>query len=273
MKLYPTNTTVIIQNIISGLVNWLARTKVGVRLASIIRLVANQKPAVKLSPAASRLTVAQKPAVKLSQSSSRMTVPQKPAYNVTQIAFNLVHMSHIVTAANRVTSTQNWTNPANAQGAPNGVFATWGNPLSILSTGTLNGTMIAQPAPAAGRPASLVIDEIYLRFYSKATGLPLIDDLLSGSTVGFFINTAPVAGTDTVLLRHGLNYDNVATGEEFRIDNGAGAFIDTLGTAVTWANVSLIVPYFKGDAIVGVNPTISADACRLRVVAHEVWNP
>lgn len=242
-----------VTQVISGAVSVSQRAATRVTLAPATLIAARQRPASRQSMGPATLVGAR----------------QRSGGNIVHIKFDLTHQSFIATAANRATNTQNWTNPANAQGPPNASAATWGNPLSILSTGTLNGTLFGQ----SNRPASLAITAVYLQFYSKASGLPIVDDLLSGASLGLFVNTSPVPGPDKVLARHGINYDNFAAGEEFRIDDGAGKFIDgatpALSTAVTWANIALLVPYFKGDAIVGVNPTVSADACRLRVVASE----
>lgn len=307
MKIFPVSVKKFYTTVVSGLVNWLARTKAAAKLTAVGRLLVTEKPAVRLASrvalttpekpavrlsslvsgvvkasqkpvarlaAVGRLLVPAKAALKLAGAASRMLVSGKPASNITQVDIDLSHTSFIVTAANRVGNTTNWTNPANAQDAPDATHATWTNTLAILTlNNAIDGTMVAQ----SNRPSTLLIKEVWLQFYSSASGLPIVDDLLSGVTLGYFINTAPVAGSDTTCTRHGINY-NALAGEEFRIDDGDGSnFTDTTvppgGTPITWANIALIKPWAKASSVVGIAPSATLAAIRLRVVAEEIWNP
>lgn len=201
-------------------------------------------------------------------------VAAKPrsAGNVVQVQYDLNHASHIVTAAQDVGGTGTWNNPTRAQGAPNDPGdhsgdSDIGGQALLLVTGTLRGTMVAQNS----RPATLAISAVYLDWYGQVSGLPVVDDLVSRLILGYRINTSPVPGADKAEVTITTGNSNFhSTPRTARIDNGAGAFTDALGTAVTWANIALIQPYFQASIILGLTGArYYADAVRLRVVASE----
>jgi hypothetical protein len=103
--------------------------------------------------------------------------------------------------------------------------------------------------------------------------VPVVDDLISRLVLGYRINTSPLPATDkdVITIATGNSNFHASPGPQTaRIDNGAGAFSDTLGTAVTWANVALIQPYFKCSIVLGLTGAhYYADAVRLRVTATE----
>lgn len=238
---------------ISGTVKATQRAAARAAMAPAVLVAARQRTAARQTMAPTTLVGAR----------------QRAAGNIVQIKIDLNHASHVVTAANRVTNVNNWATPANMQGAPQGTRAGSSSFVGqlLLSSGTIDGTMVAQ----ANRPSSLAIQSVHLDFYGDTAGLPIVSDLVSSLILGFFINLAPIPGTDTTLDT--INVSSapfLATPRSFRIDNGAGAFTDIAGTPVTWANIALIKPFFKAQIIANATGiTYYADAVRLRVVASE----
>lgn len=237
--------------------------------AAVVNWLTRLKPAVRVQTVGRFLISAVKPGTRVRFSSLVLKVQQKPALVASRVSFDLVHKSYVVTAAVDAGATGTWNNPTNIQGAEQGTqagSATFSGGL-VLGTGKLRGTaMVTQPSRG-----TLVIDEVWLRFHYQTVGLPAVSDLISQLALGYRINTAPVAGTDKDVVVVTANENFLVAGREVRIDNGAGAFTDTLGTAVTWANISLIQPYYAATTILNGLMTYYADAIRLRVVAHTVY--
>lgn len=238
--------------VVSAVVNWLARVKPATAVRTVGRfLIAFPKLAttVRLAP-------------------FRLLSVQKPAVSAVRASFDLVHKSYVATAAQDAGGTGTWNNPTFIQGQEQGTqagSATFSGGL-VLGTGKLRGTLVTQPTRG-----TLIIDEVWLRFHYQTTGLPVVSDLISQLALGYRVNTAPVAGADKDVVVVTSNDNYLVAGREFRIDNGAGAFTDVLGTAVTWANITLIQPYFSATTILNGLMTYHADAVRLRVVAHTVY--
>lgn len=241
------------------------RPALSIGLAPITSL-AEQRPAFSADAGRAILIAAeQRPALNAAQlAASTLLVSERPAFNWTQVSWDLVHQSFVVTMTNDTGNTQNWTNPANAQEANNGVFATWANALAILQlVNKMHGTTVAQP----NRPASLLIDSVHLAVWGAFSGLPIADDLTTALSLGYRIGG--ITALDVQTHRYTVSGGSPSA-DEVRIDDGAGAFTDTLGTAVTWANIALLQFYANATALAGINPSYSVDALRLRVVAHEV---
>lgn len=239
-------------------------------------LVAQENPAVAIQGAvlsgttpvnpapslAARATVTmpETPAVAIINNVGQLTPIEIPAVNMVQIAWDLVHNSFVVAMTNDAANVKSWTNPANAQGANNGTMANWDGSLAIAQTGKMHGTVAAQP-----RPADLIIDGVWMALWGTWSGLPVVDDLLSGLTAGYRIGD--ITALDVQTIRRGTS-SGTDTGTEVRIDNGAGAFTDTLSTAVTWANIAALQFWAGGQTLVGVASQFNVDAMRLRVLAH-----
>lgn len=305
MRIFPTiirRTTVVI----STVTNWLASAKAATKVSTVgTFLLGRPKPAAKVTPLASGISkAAEKPAAKVTTNAvgtvaqqivkaaaklstvnagtikasaksaalvafgpMTMRVPEKAA-SVLLTKLDLSHTSFVVTAAQDAGGTGTWQNPTNMQGATNATVSTFSGGL-VLGTGKLRGTaMVAQP----NRPAILVIDQVYLRYHYKTTGLPVVSDLISQLALGFRINTTPLAGPDKDIAVVTSNDDFLVAGREIRIDDGAGKFIDgataAVSTAVTWANIALIQPYLNAATIANGLMAYSVDSVRLRVVAH-----
>lgn len=221
------------------------------------------KPASRLTvPASGTAKLNEKPASKLLFSPMKMLSAEKPASEMVQVRFDLEHKSFVQVMTNRTGNTRDWTNLANAQGANNGTKANWDGSLALLQTGTMLGTTVAQ----SNRPASLIIDAVYVAVWGDWAGLPIVADITS--SLSWYYRLGTVIGTEVLMAqrRTGSGSDS---GTEFRIDNGAGAFTDTLATAVTWANIATIQLGAQGATLVGVAAQFNVDAMRLRVVAHE----
>ena len=309
MKVLPVfvkKITTIIQA--AGGANFKGIINPAIRLTTQLRGVVPQKPATKLTLSPITAKVTEKPATKLTMSPItqsgtkvtagtkqtnvltakapenpatkltlapiRATALEKPASKILQIRFDLTHKSNVVTAAVDAGATGTWNNPTNIQGPRDAAVATFSGGL-VLGTGKLRGTaMVAQP----NRPATLLIDSVSLRYYYKTAGIPAVSDLISSLAVGFRINTSPIAGVDKDV--HSVsagNEDFLVAGNSFRIDDGAGKFIDgaspAVSTAVTWANIALLQPYLNASTIANGLMTYTADAIDLTVVAHEVEIP
>jgi hypothetical protein len=211
----------------------------------------------------------------VSQSPSTLLVSEKAAGHISQVNITLLHGDYVVTGSNDTGNVQNWTNPTNVQGAPNASFATFAGG-AILESGVLRGTHVAQTS----RPSTLIIDKVFLDFYGKASGLPVVSDLVSNLTLRYRINTSPVAGQEKSLQAISTGTaDFSVTPLTFRIDDVAnGVFNDgatpALSTALTWANIALVQSDWSATTILGlVGALYSADAVKLRVEAHEVWIP
>ncbi len=216
-----------------------------------------------------------KPAANVSQSPSTLLVAETPAGHISRVDIELLHGDYVVTGSNDAGNVQNWTNPTNVQGAPNATFATFAGG-ALLESGVLRGTHVAQ----TNRPSTLIIDKVFLDFYGKAVGLPVVSDLVSNLTLRYRVNTAPVAGVEKTLqaISTGTT-DFSVTPLSFRIDDVAnGVFNDgatpALSTALTWANIALVQSDWSATTILGlVGAVYSADAVKLRVEAHEIWVP
>lgn len=297
-----------------GAANMLMRVKAGVRLAMRGTLLVPQKVAVKLGQLGT-LTVPQKAAVRIaaflagaftaivksglrlaqigsltvleiagvraSMAPALLWILQKPAIKISQVSFNLVHGSWVVTAAQDAGGTGTWNNPTRMQAAAQGTqagSATFSGGL-ILGTGKLRGTMVAQ----SNRPTSLIIDEVYLEFSGETTGLPVVSDLISNLQLGYRINTTPIPGVDTTLEQLESNQNffiGGSGGKLFRINRtgaDSGKFTDgataAVSTDVTWANIARVQPYFSATTIATGAMDYYADAVRLTVIAHEDWLP
>lgn len=238
--------------VVSAVVNWLARVKPATAVRTVGRfLIAFPRlgTTVRLAP-------------------FRLLSAQKPATSAVRASFDLVHKSYVVTAAVDAGATGTWNNPTNIQGTEQGTqagSATFSGGI-VLGTGKLRGTaMVTQPTRG-----TLIIDEVWLRFHYQTIGLPVVSDLISQLALGYRINTTvPTVDKDVQVVTSNDNY--LVAGREFRIDNGAGAFTDVVGTAVTWENITLLQPYFSATTILNGLMTYYADAIRLRVVAHTVY--
>lgn len=296
-KIFP---TVIrrVTTIISGAANYLGRQHPATRLSWVGVLVERIRPASRVTIAPARLVMSERPASRIStfsvailgqvlqrpaarlngflsgattltqRPSTRATFApfvaktlERPATNMTEAFITGEHKSFVVTFTNDLANTRNWTALANAQGANNGTNANWDGSLSLAQLGTMHGTLVAQP-----NRGSMVIDAVYLAVWGSWSGLPVIDDLLSGLTTGYRIGG--ITALDVQVLRRGVSSGS-DVGTEVRIDNSAGAFTDTLGTAVTWTNIAALEFWAKGQTLIGVSSQFNIDAMRLRVVFHE----
>jgi hypothetical protein len=272
MRLFPSVIKRITTIISGGLVNFLLSVKPATRLQTLATLLTRQKPATKLTMAPSSLTVPQRSGTRLTTFStatlakasqrlaSRLSITstgtiklnqrpatkiiappftllatEKPATEMVQQFINLEHKSFVVTMTNDTANVRSWTNPANAQGANNATNAVWDGSLAVAQTGKMHGTLVAQP----NRP--YVIDSVWMAVWGSWSGLPVVDDLLSGLTIGYRIGGLTALDVQTIRR----------------------------GTRVTWANIALLQFYAGGQTLVGVASTFNVDAIRLRVVAHD----
>ena len=244
--------------VLNAITNWLASLNVGLRFSTVLTAILG--------------TV--RSAVNFVQSPSTLLVTEKPALKISQVQIDLSHTSYVVTGSNDTGNLQNWTNPTNLQGAENSVFATFGGSATLLVSGVLRGAMAAQP----NRPANLVIDQVWLDFYGKAVGLPIVSDLVSGLTLRYRVGGITALEKTLQTINTGTA-DFSVTPLSFRIDDVAnGVFNDgatpALSSALTWANIALLAPDWSAQVILGLVSTIfSADAVRLRVIAHDTWIP
>lgn len=303
-----------INNIISGVTNWLAATKPATKVSTVATLIAAKpKVAIRQTFAPMAMTILEKAATRVSTVNSgtlgkpllkpaaravqlvsgtvrpnelpavrQMFAPmilktaERPAGKIVQVEFDLTHLSYVVTAAQDAAGTGTWQNPTNIQGQEQGTQAgssSYAGGL-LLGSAKLRGTaMVAQ----ANRPSTLVIDAVYLRFHYQTTGLPIVSDLISNLVLGYGLNQLPP--NDITVATITVNEDFLVAGREIQIAdsghylNAAGgqAFIPNIGP--TWANIAALQPYFGATTIANGLMTYYADAVRLRVVAHETWNP
>lgn len=239
----------------------------------VVNWRASVKPATKVGATGTFLLGSPKPATRITSTPARLLAGERPATEMVRVQYDLAHASHAVTAAQDAGGTGTWANPTRAQGAPNDPGdhsgdSDIGGSGALLITGLLRATMVSQPVRG-----NLVITRVDLDWYGQTVGLPAVDDIVSRLILGYRINLNPIpaADKDTITLSVGTTNFHAAQGPQTaRIDNGAGAFTDVLGTAVTWANISLIQPYFKASIVLGLTGChYYADAVRLRVTATE----
>jgi hypothetical protein len=150
----------------------------------------------------------------------------------------------------------------------------------VLVSGVLTGSHATQ----SSRPTSLVIDKVFLDFFTRGTGILLA----VGSRLRhqFRINLSPVAGQIFTLSADLGVHNALSTPLSYRLDlgdgandgtghgNAAGHFKDLTvppgGTPVTWANIALVQSIVDGAILVALGlDNYYIDAVKLRVEAHE----
>lgn len=254
MKIFPVFKKVI--TIISGgVVNWLASLRGAVNFGTVLTAI------IGTIKAAARVT----------QSGFTLLSSQKPAGSIPRIFIELAQATHVVTGSNDTGNVTNWTTPTNIQGAPDAAFSTFQGAV-LLGSGVLRGAMVAQ-----FNKTSLEIGSVYLDFYGKVAGLPVVSDLVSNLTLRYRVGGVTAVEKTLQAISTGAN-DFSVTPLSFRIDDGAGKFTDgatpALSTAVTWANIDLLSPDWSASTLAGlVGALYSADAVRLRVNGYTYWYP
>ena len=105
-------------------------------------------------------------------------------------------------------------------------------------------------------------------FYGSVIGLPVVYDGQSRLNLRFHFGV-PSLGFTLESIRIGADDFSVVP-KSYRLDNGAGKFIDAAASNVTWASITALKASWDAAVILGrVAAHDRADAVRLRVVARD----
>jgi hypothetical protein len=247
--------------VVEAVVNWLTPATPGFRTETVLEAT----------------LATNTPAGKITNQVGDLLATEKSAGRIIEVTFTLTHQRPVRSGGTSEDAGGQWSDDARIEGNPDvseAGSAHLDEALAIAS-GTLRGLFDAQPS----RPASLIIDQVWLEWYTRGNGA-----LAGTSTLkrGFRINSSPAPGLDSDLPGATVNvHDNFSSAYTQRIDDGSGFFLTgQLGAAglepVTWENIALIQVYFAGTVVANTgagNSRYFANGARLTVFAHETWTP